>query len=89
MNLSDYISSLSQYEKRMFKQENPELPETFFMNKKEKMQYFSKKNNKFQSDLKHTPERHSKTKKHVHFQEKFAFKPFNLEDKVSEVKKAK
>lgn len=82
MSLSNYICSLSPHEKRQFKMENPELPPTFFMSKKEKEKFFGRKNSKFQNDLKHTPVRASKNSHHVRFTEKFKFKPFCKEEKV-------
>jgi hypothetical protein len=77
MSISDYVSSLSPQEKRMFKQENPELPATFFMSKKEKEKYFNQKGSRYQNSLKYTPERKSKTTKHVQFKDKYDYKPFN------------
>lgn len=88
-SIADYVATLSPHDKKIFKQQNPELPETFFMSKKEKEKYFNRKNSAYQNSLRHTPDRHSKTKKHVQFKEKYLFKPFNQHDKVTEVKKAK
>ena len=65
------------------------MPETFFMSKKEKEKYFSKKNNKFQKDLNLTPERKSKNKKSVHFTDNFSYKLFNNKHKAAEVKTLK
>lgn len=58
---------MSPEEKRLFRKENPQLPEVFFMTAKEKKKYFEKVNNKFKKIIEKAPQRKAKTTKAAKF----------------------
>lgn len=63
--------------KAEFRRNNPQLPEIFFMSTQEKKKYFENMNKKFKEKLAGTPQRKSKTKKILKFQNDFEVKAFN------------
>lgn len=72
-----------------FRMSNPQLPDIFFMTKQQKKKYFEKINKSFKDKLAKTPQRKSKTKKILKFKNDFEIKPFNEQQKVVAISKAK
>ena len=88
-NIADYISSLPAELKSQFKNNNPQLPEIFFMSRQEKKKYFDDINKRFKKNIGKAPQRSSKTKKKLSFKEQFEIRGFNQKHKVVNIKNAK
>lgn len=60
-----------------------------FMTEKEKRTFFKKKTDEFNKRMTEVPERKSKTKKIVKFQNNFEVRPFRKTEQATQVKKTK
>ena len=75
--MGEYFRSMPLDMKNEFHENNPQLPEIFFMSEKEKKKYFFDLNEKFKLDLKKTPKRKSISKPKIKFKAEFEVKGFS------------